>query len=135
MESPQDLNNDFSNDNSDHIIPSDLDSDPALYKVFIHGDKKQMLQYLKEGRLLSLSVNMENFNIYIGTNHYDMQVSAKIPGDNFCAAYVGFDKSTNKFIIKDFTDWRSGGESHAVGVKLALAQAIKRDIGKLILDK
>ena len=130
------MEKDFENmflENSDHVISSSLDADPTLYKVIIFGDQNQVLQYLRKGSLLSVSINMENYNIYIGDNHYAMQYAAKVPHDNFCAGYIGFDRNTQRAKIKDFSDWRKGAQN-AISVKRAIEQAFERDLSSRVFN-
>ena len=118
--------------NTDHVISKKLDTDPDFYKVIMVNNRNEALRYLKRGSRLSISINMENYNIYVGGNHLEMQIENRIPYDNFCAGYVYFDKNTGKAVVEDFTDWREGMDN-AHSVKRTIEQAFDRDIGKLIV--
>lgn len=116
---------------TNHVISGDLDANPDFYHINIVYSKEAALQNLKDGRMLSMSVNMENYNIYIGSDHLDMQRKHAVPDDNFCAGYIRFDRETKRAIVEDLTDWRDGTNDIS-GVKKAIETAFDRDIGKQI---
>jgi hypothetical protein len=113
--------------NSDHLVPSSLENDPAMYKTVIVGDHSQTMKYIQSGLRLSISINMENFNIYIGSDHLNMQVNANISNENLCAGYARFDKAKQHIIVEDFADWRKG-LNNQFEIKRAVASAIERDL-------
>jgi hypothetical protein len=111
-----------------HAISGDLEANPDFYHIKIVADRTWALKHLKKGGRLPVLLNMENYNVYIGSDHLNMQYTQGIPADNFCAGYVSFDRKTKKAIVVDLTDWREGNND-INGVKKAIETAFDRDIG------
>lgn len=84
-----------------------LEADPAMYKTVIIGERRKVLENLLNGFMLSVSVNMENYSIYIGSDHYNMQLDYNIQHTDLCAANVQLDRNTNKLKIINMADWRN----------------------------
>lgn len=114
-----------------HVISENLDANPDFYKIKIVNNVQETLDNLKKGSKISMSVNMENYNVYIGSDHLNMQVGNSIPSNNLCAGYVRFDTEKKTAVVEDLSDWRKGMDSASL-VKGAIEQAFNRDIKKLI---
>ncbi len=118
-------------DNIDHKLDASLETDPSVYKTVClpgqHGNKMEIIKILKKGSPLAISVNMENFNIYIGSHHLDMQVQAGISSSKLCAGYTRVDKTTNHIIVEDYCDWRANATNEKA-IKKCIALAIERDL-------
>ncbi len=117
-------------ENSDHLIKPSLEDNPDVYKTVLVGDKSKAMAYFLRGSRLAISINMENFHIYIGSDHLNMQNDANISDQNLCAAFAKFDRATNQVIVEDFADWRKG-ISNEIGIKKAIAATIQRDLIKI----
>jgi hypothetical protein len=113
-------------DRGDHTMSESLESDPSLYKVSIYGDKKKVLEYLKRGNRLSLSVNMSNYSVFIGEDHMSQQVANHIDNSDLAAGYVRMNPLTGQVGIEDFADWRKDeSASNNRGAKGAIEKKIQ----------
>jgi hypothetical protein len=116
-------------DNSNHLVPSSLESDPAMYKAVVVGDRSETMRNIQKGYRLAISINIKNFNVYIGSDHLNMQANANISAENLCAGFARLDMSTGHIVVEDFADWRNGIKNE-YEIKKAIAIAIQRDLIK-----
>ncbi len=70
---------------------------------------------------------MENYNIYIGSDHLNMQRQGNISDESLCAGYARYDSKTGDVIVEDFADWRKALGNN-IDPKKAIAAALKRDL-------
>jgi hypothetical protein len=118
-------------ENNPYYLDSQLDSNPESYATIIVGDRNEVIKDLKNGSRLSISVNMENFNIYIGADHMSMQFKHDIPMNQTCAGHARIDRKTHQIIIEDATDWRKRDEGDITAndsVKQAIAARLQKDL-------
>jgi hypothetical protein len=112
----------------DHYLNEGLETDPEFYKtVFFSGTEDFVRKTLKKGSRLAISVNMENFNIIIGSDHMGMQITHSVPDRHFCAGYAKLNVQTGKIEIEDFSDWRNGA-SNGAAVRKCIGDRLTRDI-------
>lgn len=104
-----------------------LDGDPSLYKTVIVGNRQEVIDTLKKGSGKAISINMDNYSIYIGEDHYNMQIKYGVPADSLCAAHVYFDEPSQKVILRNFADWRNDCQDNPVA-RATIEKALKRDL-------